>query len=110
MPGTVAGLYKAHQELGSLPWAELVGPAVKMAREGIPITYSLQTGFKEARTDLGSIRPPQKNSSKVMVHFMSWEMYGFNLTSLTRLNLFREMARTQYKGENAKKVCRFYGK
>ncbi|MDP6537596.1 MAG: gamma-glutamyltransferase [Gammaproteobacteria bacterium] len=45
VPGTVAGLYKAHQELGSLPWEDLVAPAVKLAREGIPITYSLQTGF-----------------------------------------------------------------
>ncbi|MFL2846723.1 MAG: gamma-glutamyltransferase [Pseudohongiellaceae bacterium] len=45
VPGTVAGLYKAHQELGSLPWEDLVGPALEMAREGIPLTYSLQTGF-----------------------------------------------------------------
>ena len=45
VPGTVAGLYKAHQELGSLPWADLVAPAVKLARDGIPITYALQTGF-----------------------------------------------------------------
>lgn len=45
VPGTVAGLYKAHQELGSLPWEELVAPAVALARDGIPITYALQTGF-----------------------------------------------------------------
>ena len=32
VPGTVAGLYKAHQELGSLPWEDLVAPAIKMAR------------------------------------------------------------------------------
>lgn len=45
VPGTVAGLWKAHQERGSLPWAQLVAPAIKLAREGIPITYSLQSGF-----------------------------------------------------------------
>ena len=45
VPGTVAGLYKAHQELGSLPWADLVAPAVKLAQDGIPISYSLYTGF-----------------------------------------------------------------
>ena len=48
VPGTVAGLFKAHQELGSLPWAELVAPAVEMARDGIPINYSLQTGFERS--------------------------------------------------------------
>jgi gamma-glutamyltranspeptidase/glutathione hydrolase len=46
VPGTVAGMYKAHQELGSLPWADLVAPAVALARDGIPISYELYTGFR----------------------------------------------------------------
>ena len=46
VPGTVAGLYKAHQELGSLPWADLVAPAIDLARNGIPITYELYSGFR----------------------------------------------------------------
>jgi gamma-glutamyltranspeptidase len=37
VPGTVAGLWKAHQERGSLPWEQLVAPAIKLASEGIPI-------------------------------------------------------------------------
>ena len=45
VPGTVAGMWLAHQRLGSLPWAELVQPAIDLARNGIPITYSLATGF-----------------------------------------------------------------
>ncbi len=49
VPGTVAGLWKAHQELGSLPWADLVAPAVRLAREGIPISYSLYTGFARSK-------------------------------------------------------------
>ena len=49
VPGTVAGLYKAHQDRGSLPWADLLAPAVQLAREGIPITYALQTGFNRNR-------------------------------------------------------------
>jgi gamma-glutamyltranspeptidase/glutathione hydrolase len=49
VPGTVAGLWKAHQELGSLPWADLVAPAVKLAREGIPMSYSLYSGFARSK-------------------------------------------------------------
>ena len=54
VPGTVAGLWKAHQERGSLPWEQLVAPAIKLAREGIPISYSLQSGFlrNKSRFDL----------------------------------------------------------
>lgn len=39
VPGTVAGLYLAHQKMGKLPWADLVAPAVKLAKEGFPATY-----------------------------------------------------------------------
>lgn len=45
VPGTVAGLYLAHQRLGSLPWADLVAPAIRLAREGIPISYELYREF-----------------------------------------------------------------
>lgn len=50
VPGTVAGLYKAHQALGSLPWASLVEPAVGLARDGIPISYALYSDFSRAQS------------------------------------------------------------
>src|SRR6266704_6533674 len=34
VPGTVAGLFEAHRQLGHLPWKDLVAPAVHLAREG----------------------------------------------------------------------------
>ncbi|HVH09713.1 MAG TPA: gamma-glutamyltransferase [Gemmatimonadales bacterium] len=34
VPGSVAGLFDAHQLFGRLPWAELVAPAVRLARDG----------------------------------------------------------------------------
>jgi gamma-glutamyltranspeptidase/glutathione hydrolase len=42
VPGTVAGLYLAHQRLGSLPWAELVEPAIRLAEDGFPSSWSMQ--------------------------------------------------------------------
>lgn len=41
VPGTVAGLYLAHQKYGSLPWPELVQPAVDLAENGFPMTWGL---------------------------------------------------------------------
>ncbi len=38
VPGTVAGLYYAHKKYGKLPWAKVVAPAIKMARDGIRLT------------------------------------------------------------------------
>lgn len=41
VPGTVRGLALAHSKWGKRPWAELVRPAVRLAREGFPISADL---------------------------------------------------------------------
>ncbi|OQV12312.1 Gamma-glutamyltranspeptidase 1 [Hypsibius exemplaris] len=38
VPGELAGMWALHQRFGRLPWAELFGPALKLAREGVTIT------------------------------------------------------------------------
>jgi gamma-glutamyltranspeptidase/glutathione hydrolase len=49
VPGTVAGLYLAHEKFGRLPWKRLVQPAVALARDGIVVTRDLSTSLKERR-------------------------------------------------------------
>jgi gamma-glutamyltranspeptidase/glutathione hydrolase len=38
VPGTVAGLYAAHQRFGKLPWGDVVAPAIALARDGVTLT------------------------------------------------------------------------
>src|SRR5258707_13831902 len=38
VPGTALGLEEAHRRWGSVPWAELVAPAARLAREGVELT------------------------------------------------------------------------
>jgi gamma-glutamyltranspeptidase/glutathione hydrolase len=40
VPGTVDGMVNAHARFGSLPWADLVAPAIALAREGYALSYS----------------------------------------------------------------------
>jgi len=52
VPGTVAGLYLAHQKYGHLPWRQLVQPAVELARGGIVISKNLATMLSNNRAVL----------------------------------------------------------
>ena len=38
VPGTVAGLAEAHRTYGTLPWKELLSPAIELARSGVVMT------------------------------------------------------------------------
>lgn len=42
VPGTVAGLWLAHQRHGSRPWAELVQPAIDLAVGGFPFSQNMR--------------------------------------------------------------------
>jgi gamma-glutamyltranspeptidase/glutathione hydrolase len=41
VPGSVAGLSLAHRRSGHLPWKTLVNPAMRLARDGFPVTEAL---------------------------------------------------------------------
>jgi gamma-glutamyltranspeptidase/glutathione hydrolase len=47
VPGTVAGLWEMHQKYGKLPWADLIRPAEKLARDGFPISAYAVGGIAE---------------------------------------------------------------
>lgn len=42
VPGTVAGLWLAHQRHGSRPWADLVQPAIDLATDGFPFSPNMR--------------------------------------------------------------------
>ena len=52
VPGTVAGLYFAHQKYGRLPWKRLLEPAIRQARNGIVVSYDLAELLKIRKASL----------------------------------------------------------
>tara|TARA_B110000967_G_scaffold165326_1_gene172985 strand:+ start:1559 stop:3307 length:1749 start_codon:yes stop_codon:yes gene_type:complete len=108
VPGTVAGLWKAHQELGSLPWADLVAPAVRLARDGIPINYFLYTGFARSKG-----RFDQYPSSAAKFFKADGSLYELGETwrqpdlAHTLELIQNNGADGFYKGENAERLAGF---
>jgi len=49
VPGTIAGLFKIHEKHGSLPFSELINPAIDLAKNGIVITSSQAKGLNNSR-------------------------------------------------------------
>jgi gamma-glutamyltranspeptidase/glutathione hydrolase len=45
VPGTVAGLYLAHQKFGRLPWRRLLQPAIDQARDGIVVSHGFASSL-----------------------------------------------------------------
>jgi gamma-glutamyltranspeptidase/glutathione hydrolase len=52
IPGTVAGLARAHARFGTRPWRELVAPAIALARDGHVLDESHAAAMAGAATDM----------------------------------------------------------
>ncbi len=47
VPGSPRGLHALHRELGDLPWAEVVAPAIRLARDGFIVRPRLAEDLRE---------------------------------------------------------------
>lgn len=49
VPGTVRGLELAHRKWGRKPWAELLATAIRLAKEGFPVSWQLAESLRHAK-------------------------------------------------------------
>lgn len=61
IPGTVAGLWIAHQRWGSLPWSNLLRPAIAAAQDGVVVNAA----WSRAATWLGTARKDDPHTAAV---------------------------------------------
>lgn len=58
VPGTVRGMEYAHSKYGSRKWADLLDPAIDLAREGFPVSYALSESLR------GNPKMPMSSESR----------------------------------------------
>ena len=57
VPGTVAGLFDSHAKFGTLPWKDLVQPAIDLARNGVVLTTRAANNLNRIQADLKKYNP-----------------------------------------------------
>jgi gamma-glutamyltranspeptidase/glutathione hydrolase len=105
-PGTVSGMYKAHQKYGSLPWERLVQPAVTLAEQGFVMPEKLANSIARyiARLEKRNI---DVNFARYFSHAKTGEV--FIQTELAgTLKRIRDNGKDGfYKGETARIISEF---
>lgn len=109
VPGTVAGMWLAHEKHGSLPWKELLQPAVTLAEEGFEVHPKLASSIERhiARLEKRGFELNFKDyfeSAKANQVFKQAEL-------AETLKRIRDQGRDGfYKGETAKIISDFMRK
>jgi gamma-glutamyltranspeptidase/glutathione hydrolase len=108
VPGTVAGLYLAHQKYGKLSWAEVVQPAIDLAENGFIFNWALYNDALSFKTDTSATEFMksyfQNDMGELLQPGMNWKQPQLAKT----LTLIRDKGRDGfYKGEIAAKIASF---
>ncbi len=98
VPGTVAGMWEAHQKYGRLPWAVLLAPAIKLAREG----FFVHPQLAENRSDAAeSFERGGVNFNQYFSGMRARELFKQPELAATLQRISENGAREFYTGETA---------
>ncbi len=107
VPGTVAGLYLAHQKYGTLAWEDLVQPSIDLAEDGFPLTYSLASAaeFFSANSPVSFLKDYFRKDDGELTQFGEvWRQPALART----LKAIRDHGHDGfYKGPVAEEIVRF---
>ena len=99
VPGTVAGLEAIHKKFGSLPWKELVQPAIDLARNGYVVTPKQQSSFESKKEDF--IKMNGENTFYAQ-GFKAGDLVKNSALANTLERIAENGSAGFYQGENAK--------
>ncbi len=109
VPGTVAGMWLAHEKYGTLPWKDLVEPAVKIAVDGFVMPQKL-AGFISRYSKRLKDKGFDVNFDDYFASAKAGEVFKQPELGAT-LALIRDQGRDGfYKGKTAKTIADFMAK
>jgi len=94
VPGSVDGMFRAHERYGYLPWKVLIQPAIDLAQEGFPITQRQAEEFNNLKNEF--LKWNDTTYYVPLVHPESWAPRYY----LAQPNLARTLTLIRDKGRN----------
>lgn len=106
VPGTVAGLIDAQQKYGKLKLAQVIQPAIKLAEDGIPVSYDLHQSLETAK-------PWLEKSPEAMKIFYHKDGSAYKVGEILKQSelahslklIAKEGKKAFYEGEIAQKIA-----
>lgn len=109
VPGTVAGLARAHRKYGSgkLSWWDLIEPARRLADKGFPVPHSLvrSLGAEKARALLARYPESRRLFQRDGRPYAEGEIFRQPELAGTLRRLQRQGPREFYEGETARRIA-----
>jgi len=105
VPGTVAGMQEMHEKLGKLSWADLLQPAVDLARKGLVLTEKEARGLNRQRTEFLKENPGK--NYLLSAEGKEWKagdlLVQEDLANTLEL-ILKKKAKGFYKGQTARNI------
>jgi len=105
VPGTVAGMEAMHRKFGSLPWKELIQPAIDIARQGHVLTFREARGLNANKSDF--INQNKGNSYLINPNHMDWKKDDILMQedlANTLERILRDKSKGFYQGKTAELI------
>jgi len=105
VPGTVAGMEAMHRKFGSLPWKELIQPAIDIARQGHVLTLREARGLNANKSDF--INQNKGNSYLINPNHLDWKKDDILIQedlAYTLERILRDKSKGFYQGKTAELI------
>lgn len=107
VPGTVAGIFAAHEKFGKLSIEEIMLPVIALARKGVIVTQKQEKRLAKHHDDIIKISGPNTLFSK---HYKEGDTIKYNAIAQTLTRIMKNGKDEFYKGETAQKIVSFIQK
>ncbi len=104
VPGTVRGFELAVKNYGTKPWAELLAPAIALARNGFPVSYGLAGSLRGAKA-LSQFPDSKRIFLKDGASYQAGDTFVQPELAATLERIARNGARDFYEGETARRLA-----